>query len=114
LTARFTRARLNPDRAWADILALAVLAGIGFTVALLIGELAFTDPAATAHIKTTVLVGSLIAAALATLLVRRRNTLYRHLYEAENLDADGIPDIYQHNQPSTPASGPADAGRTDG
>ncbi|WP_030963119.1 Na+/H+ antiporter NhaA [Streptomyces sp. NRRL S-378] len=116
LTARFTRARLNPDLAWADILALAALAGIGFTVALLIGELAFTDPAATAHIKAAVLVGSLVAAALATLLVRRRNTLYRRLYEAENLDADadGIPDIYQHNQPGTPAGGPAGRGRTYG
>ncbi|UQW99844.1 Na+/H+ antiporter NhaA [Streptomyces sp. RerS4] len=116
LTARFTQARLNPDLAWADILALAALAGIGFTVALLIGELAFTDPAVTAHIKAAVLVGSLIAAALATLLVRRRNTLYRRLYEAENLDADadGIPDIYQHNQPGTPAGGPAGRGRTYG
>ncbi|MFF5491846.1 Na+/H+ antiporter NhaA [Streptomyces virginiae] len=97
LTARFTRARLNPDLAWADILALAVLAGIGFTVALLIGELSFTDPTTTEHIKAAVLVGSLIAAALAALLVRRRNTIYRRLYEEENLDADndGIPDIYQ-------------------
>ncbi|MET8130553.1 Na+/H+ antiporter NhaA [Streptomyces sp. NPDC005251] len=111
VTARFTRARLNPDLTWADVLALAVLAGIGFTVALLIGELAFTDPAVTAHIKAAVLVSSLIAAILATLLVRRRNAIYRRLNEAENLDADadGIPDIYQHDQPSTPASGQADA-----
>lgn len=40
LAARFTRARLNPQLAWADVFALAALAGIGFTVALLIGELA--------------------------------------------------------------------------
>lgn len=97
LTARFTRARLSPDLAWADVLALAVLAGIGFTVALLIGEVAFTDPADREHIKAAVLVGSLVAAALAALLVRRRNSLYRRLHKAENLDtdADGTPDIDQ-------------------
>ncbi|MFF7206161.1 Na+/H+ antiporter NhaA [Streptomyces sp. NPDC008141] len=76
---------------------LAVLAGIGFTVALLIGELAFTDPADAEHIKAAVLVGSLIASGLAALLVRRRNAIYRRLYEEETRDddADGIPDIYQ-------------------
>ncbi|GGT62481.1 Na+/H+ antiporter NhaA [Streptomyces purpureus] len=97
LAARFTRARLNPDLAWADVLALAVLAGIGFTVALLIGELAFPSDAAAEQIKAAVLVGSLIAAALAALLVKRRNGIYRRLYEEEERDADqdGIPDIYQ-------------------
>ncbi len=97
LAARFTRARINPDLAWADVFALAVLAGIGFTVALLIGELAFRDPAAAEHIKAAVLVGSLIAAGLAALLVKRRNGIYRRLYEEEmrDEDADGIPDVYQ-------------------
>lgn len=97
LAARFTRARLNPDLAWADVFALAVLAGIGFTVALLIGELAFTDPADVEYIKAAVLLGSLLAAAVAALLVKRRNGIYRRLWEAETRDddADGIPDIYQ-------------------
>ncbi|MEU9280369.1 Na+/H+ antiporter NhaA [Streptomyces sp. NPDC048341] len=97
LAARFTRARLNPDLAWADVLALAVLAGIGFTVALLIGELAFPDPADAEHIKAAVLFGSLIAAVVAALLVKRSNKIYRRLWEAETLDedADGVPDIYQ-------------------
>ncbi|MGR8009510.1 Na+/H+ antiporter NhaA [Streptomyces hypolithicus] len=97
LAARFTRARLNPDLAWADVFALAVLAGIGFTVALLIGELAFPDPAAAEQIKAAVLIGSLIAAVLAALLLKRRDVIYRRLYEEENRDddADGIPDIYQ-------------------
>lgn len=97
LAARFTRARLNPDLAWADVLALATLAGIGFTVALLIGELAFPGTAVGEHVKAAVLIASLTAALLAALLLRRRNAVYRRLYEEENLDedADGIPDIYQ-------------------
>jgi len=97
LAVRFTRARLNPDLAWADVFALAVLAGIGFTVALLIGELAFPDPAAAEQIKAAVLVGSLIAAVLAAVLIKRRNGVYRRLYDEENVDADhdGIPDVYQ-------------------
>jgi NhaA family Na+:H+ antiporter len=97
LAARFTRAQLNPELTWADVFGLAALAGIGFTVALLIGELAFPGTAAGEHVKAAVLVGSLISAALAALLLRRRNAVYRHLSEEENLDADadGIPDIYQ-------------------
>ncbi|MEV5545817.1 Na+/H+ antiporter NhaA [Streptomyces sp. NPDC052309] len=101
LAARFTRARLNPDLAWADVLALAALAGIGFTVALLIGELAFPGTAAVGeHVKAAVLIASLTAALLATLLLRRRNAVYRRLSEKENLDADadGIPDIYQRTE----------------
>ncbi|MFE6460514.1 Na+/H+ antiporter NhaA [Streptomyces cinereoruber] len=97
LAARFTRAELNPDLAWADVFGLATLAGIGFTVALLIGELAFPDPAQAEHVKAAVLIGSLTAAALAALLLRRRNNVYKRLWEDEERDddADGIPDVYQ-------------------
>lgn len=96
--ARFTRARLNPDLAWADVLGLATLGGIGFTVALLIGELAFPVTAAGEHVKAAVLAASLISACLAPLLLRRRNRLYRRLCDEENADADGdgVPDIHQH------------------
>uniref|UniRef100_UPI0024A85651 Na+/H+ antiporter NhaA n=1 Tax=Streptomyces sp. CC208A TaxID=3044573 RepID=UPI0024A85651 len=103
--ARFTRARLNPDLAWADVLGLAALAGIGFTVALLIGELAFPDPAQAEHVKAAVFLGSLTAAALAAVLLRWRNRVYKRLYEAEERDAnaDGVPD--------DEADGPADGVR---
>ncbi|MET9320166.1 Na+/H+ antiporter NhaA [Streptomyces sp. NPDC003038] len=106
LAARFTKAELNPELAWADVLGLSVLAGIGFTVALLIGELAFPGAAVGEHVKAAVLIASVSAAVLAAVLLRRRNTVYKRLYEEENLDADadGIPDIYQR----TPAM-PADA-----
>jgi NhaA family Na+:H+ antiporter len=97
LAARFTRARLNPDLAWSDVFGLAVLAGIGFTVALLIGELAFPDPVRAEHVKAAVLVASLVAAGLAAVLLKRRDLVYRRLAKIEELDenADGIPDIYQ-------------------
>ncbi|GAA0328696.1 Na+/H+ antiporter NhaA [Actinoallomurus spadix] len=97
LAARFTRARLSPGLAWADVVALAALGGIGFTVALLIGELAFTDPGQVEHVKAAVLVGSVTAAVVAALLVRRRNRVYRALWEAEGRDAgaDGGPDAHR-------------------
>ncbi|MFI7142335.1 Na+/H+ antiporter NhaA [Streptomyces massasporeus] len=83
LAIRFTRARLGPDLALADVFALAVLTGIGFTVSLLIGELAYPDPAEQEHIKAAVLLGSLASALAATILLRLRNNHYRRLYEAE-------------------------------
>jgi NhaA family Na+:H+ antiporter len=100
LAIRFTRAQLGPGLALADVLALATLAGIGFTVSLLIGELSYPAPADQEHIKAAVLLGSLTAALMACVLLRLRNNEYRRLYEAENTDADadGIPDVYQlHN-----------------
>lgn len=102
LTARFTRASLSDDLAWPDVFAVASLAGIGFTVSLLIGELAFDgDPALTDEVKAAVLVGSLIAAVCAGTLLKIRNVKYRGLVEAEERDddLDGIPDIYEQDKP---------------
>ena len=48
----------------------AALAGIGFTVALFIAELAFEDPELREEAKVGVLAASLIAALLATVLFR--------------------------------------------
>ncbi|WP_437046283.1 Na+/H+ antiporter NhaA [Streptomyces sp. enrichment culture] len=103
LTARFTRASLSDELAWADVFAVATLAGIGFTVSLLIGELAFEgDATLTDEVKAAVLAGSLIAACLAMVLLRIRNTKYRRLTEAEERDEDlsGIPDIYEEDDPA--------------
>ncbi|MEU3904770.1 Na+/H+ antiporter NhaA [Streptomyces goshikiensis] len=102
LAARFTKAELNEDLAWPDVLAVASLAGIGFTVSLLIGELAFTDDATlTDEVKAAVLIGSLIAAIIASVLLKLRDRKYRALTEAEELDEDldGIPDIYEQDKP---------------
>ena len=73
LTARFTRAELAPELTWTDVLGLAILCGIGFTVSLLIGELAFGDGTATDdHAKIAVLVGSLLAALFGGAVLRTR------------------------------------------
>ncbi|MFD5946497.1 Na+/H+ antiporter NhaA [Streptomyces collinus] len=103
LTARFTRASLSDDLAWADVFAVASLAGIGFTVSLLIGELAFEDDQTmTGQVKAAVLLGSLIAATLATVLLKIRNAKYRRLWadEERDEDADGIPDVYEEDDPA--------------
>ncbi|GAA2259029.1 Na+/H+ antiporter NhaA [Streptomyces amakusaensis] len=102
LAARFTRAELNEELAWPDVFAVATLAGIGFTVSLLIGELAFAgDSALTDEIKASVLVGSLIAAVLAGILLKLRVRTYRALVDAEERDEDqdGIPDVYEQDNP---------------
>nr|WP_308801030.1 Na+/H+ antiporter NhaA [Streptomyces polyasparticus] len=102
LAARFTRAELSDELAWPDVFAVASLAGIGFTVSLLIGELAFKDDTAMmAEVKAAVLLGSLIAAVLATVLLKLRNAKYRAMVEDEERDEDldGIPDIYEQDNP---------------
>jgi len=58
LVARLTRARLDQHLRWVDVLGLSILAGVGFTVSLLIGELAFgTGSARDDHVKVGVLIG---------------------------------------------------------
>ncbi|WP_307831599.1 Na+/H+ antiporter NhaA [Nucisporomicrobium flavum] len=98
LTARFTRAKIDAGLAWIDVVGLATLAGIGFTVSLLIGELAFgIGTERDDHVKVAVLTGSLVAALLAAVILRLRNRVYRQIHEAERIDRDNdsIPDVYQ-------------------
>jgi NhaA family Na+:H+ antiporter len=97
LVQRFTRAQLAEGLSWWDVFGLAILAGIGFTVSLLVGELAFgTGSAADDHVKIGVLAGSLIAALLATIVLRIRSRVYARLSAEEKVDsdADGTPDVY--------------------
>jgi Na+:H+ antiporter, NhaA family len=85
LTARLTRARLSPELAWPDVFAVAVLSGIGFTVSLLISDLAFGEGSAFATIaKTAVLLASLVASLIGFCLLARRNRHYRELRTAED------------------------------
>jgi NhaA family Na+:H+ antiporter len=97
LVSRFTRARLDAELGWPDVVGLALLGGIGFTVSLLIGELAFgAGSVRDEHAKVGVLVGTVAGALLATVVLRLRNRRYRRLAEQEQVDADGdgVPDVF--------------------
>jgi len=98
LVQRFTRARLDPGLSWWDVVGLALLGGVGFTVSLLIGELAYgSGTVRDGHAKIGILTGSLLAAVLAAVVLRLRERHYRLIAarEAEDADDDGIPDVYQ-------------------
>jgi NhaA family Na+:H+ antiporter len=101
LLAKFTGANLDDDLAWRDVVGVSLLAGIGFTVSLLIGELAFGHgTAAGDDVKIGVLVGSVIAGVLASLVLLSRNAEYRRIHRLETADADddGVPDVYESQQ----------------
>jgi Na+:H+ antiporter, NhaA family len=109
--ARFTRAELDDDLAWTDVLGLSLLAGIGFTVSLLIGGLSYGPGSVRdEHVKVAVLVGSLTAAVLAAVVLRLRNRVYRRiaLEEQRDEDGDGVPDCFE------PERQPAATGRRSG
>jgi len=98
LVQRFTRAELDAGLGWWDVVGLGLLGGIGFTVSLLIGELAFgTGTMLDGEVKIGVLGGSLVAALAATVLLRVRNARYRRLAAVEEVDSDGdgVPDAYE-------------------
>ncbi len=70
IAVRLGVGRLPDGAGWRHIFGLAVTAGIGFTVALFVTTLAFTDPALTASAKIGILLGSLVAGCLGFLLLR--------------------------------------------
>ncbi|HAA79304.1 MAG TPA: sodium:proton antiporter, partial [Microbacteriaceae bacterium] len=70
LVTRLPGISLPRGMAWIDLLGIALLAGIGFTVSLLIGELSFgPESIYTDEAKIGILVGSVLAAALAALVL---------------------------------------------
>ena len=72
-TTRFTHAEFAPGIRWPDVLAVAQLSGIGFTVALLISDLAFGADQGTADAaKAAVLLASLASALLGGLAAALR------------------------------------------
>jgi len=75
LAARFSRADLDEELAWRDIVGLAVLGGVGFTVSLLVADLSL-DGVRREDAKAGVLVGSLVAGLLAALILGRRNRVH--------------------------------------
>ncbi|NAZ86851.1 Na+/H+ antiporter NhaA [Kineococcus indalonis] len=101
LVSRFTSAELDDDLSWVDVVGLGILAGMGFTVSLLIGSLAFGEGSeAGQHVTLGVLVGSTVAALIAAVVLGTRNRTYRRIEAEESVDADedGVPDVYQRGQ----------------
>lgn len=72
LATRLRLAQLPAGLHWRDLAAVAALTGCGFTVSLLIAELAFAEGDQQNRIKLAVLIGSLVAALLGAAGLRRR------------------------------------------
>lgn len=74
LMAKLTRAELDEEITWVDMIGLGLLAGVGFTVSLLIGELAFGPGSAKdEHVKIAILIGSLLSAGSASIVLGHRS-----------------------------------------
>lgn len=77
LVARFTQARLAPGLGWWDVIGVGLLAGIGFTVSLLVGSLAFEPGTVLAdHVVVGVLIASLLAALVGGAVLSWRGRLH--------------------------------------
>jgi NhaA family Na+:H+ antiporter len=76
LLTHLTRAELNEGLQWRDLAGVAVLGGVGFTVSLLVSDLAFTG-SEREQAKTAVLLASLLAGLAAALVLGRRNRRHR-------------------------------------
>jgi NhaA family Na+:H+ antiporter len=93
-----TRARLAPSLRWVDLIGVGILAGIGFTVSLLIAELSFgAESVHNDDAKIAIMIASVMASAAASVLLLARNRQYKRIAAEESVDADrdGIPDVYQ-------------------
>ena len=99
LVARFTRANLDRGLSWWDVLGMACLAGIGFTVSLLIGDLAFAGERASA-VKMSVLGASVLAATIGSVILMWRDRFYRGVYASRS-----VPAVEQALLPAAPRGG---------
>lgn len=87
---KFTPLRLAPGIGLRDLLPVGLLAGIGFTVSLLIAELSFPQESVHAHAaKAAVLTASVIAATFAALALRADA---RRTDRGNDMNEDGLPD----------------------
>lgn len=99
---KLTRSTLDSTIRWIDLVAVSLLAGIGFTVSLLIAELTFTDAAEPlTHAKLAILAASTAAAVAAGTILAARSRHYRRL------DDDTDPPTHASTT-SAHRSGPAD------
>lgn len=74
-------AQLPAKASWGQVAGTALLCGIGFTMSLFIGLLAFNDPAVQDHVKIGILMGSLVSGlsgALILAMASRRQPVPSH------------------------------------
>jgi len=84
IITRVRRIDLDPNLRWIDIIGVGLLAGIGFTVSLLVAELSFAAGSAHHdHAKVAILTASVVAALVASVLLGIRNRRYRKLAERD-------------------------------
>ncbi|WP_043447215.1 Na+/H+ antiporter NhaA [Arthrobacter sp. L77] len=98
VVTKMTRANLDPGLSWWDLLGVGILAGVGFTVSLLVNDLSFgAGSEHDDHAKVAILAASVLAALLASVVLRARNKHYRRIDAEEKVDsdADGIPDVFE-------------------
>lgn len=101
---RLGLARLGEELYWRDIAAVASLAGVGFTVSLLIGDLAYTGTPRNDRVTTAVLIASLLASVIAAVAFRIHIRRRRIRPETNSTAIPGRPDQ------STPPAGGARRG----
>lgn len=97
LVTRLKGANLDPDIQWVDLVGLAAVAGIGFTVSLLVSELSYESGSPMYDwAKVGVLTASLIAAVAGSALLLPRNARYKRIHAREQVDTnrDDIPDVF--------------------
>ena len=82
LVTRLPGLAIDSSLKWIDIIGMAFVAGIGFTVSLLVGELSFgAGSESDDHVKVGVLAGSLIAAVIGGIILNIRNKHYTRLLQ---------------------------------
>ena len=94
LTCRFGFAAKLRGASWLQIYAVSVLCGIGFTMSLFIGALAFPDsPLLVEEAKIGILLGSLLSAVTGFAILRfaRPSETFEHeeRRQRDEIDADG-------------------------
>jgi NhaA family Na+:H+ antiporter len=87
IITRVRRINLDPSLRWIDIIGVGLLAGIGFTVSLLVAELSFAVTSEYHdHAKVAILSASVLAAVAASVLLGIRNRRYRRLAGSDDED----------------------------
>jgi len=92
ITVRLGIGRLPNHTTWRQMLGLSVTAGIGFTVALLVTGLSYSDPRLAASAKTGIILASTIAGLLGYLLLRSAPDSRRTAENVNERDASALHD----------------------